>query len=54
MVTFNDSMPYSVALETGAKQRKIMDAVMKKPNVEKIWESLNFGEIVDRLDSLNT
>jgi hypothetical protein len=47
-------MPYSIALETGAKQRKIMDEVMKKPGIEKTWESLNFREIVNRLDSLNT
>lgn len=49
MVTFHDSMPYSVAYETGQKQKKIMDEVMKRPGIEKNWEGLNFKEIVQRL-----
>lgn len=49
MVTFYDSMPYSTAYETGQKQKKIMDEVMKQPGLEKNWESLNFGKIVETL-----
>lgn len=49
MVTFYDSMPYSTAYETGQKQKKIMDEVMKQPGLEKNWESLDFGKIVETL-----
>ena len=49
MVTFHDDMPYSVAYETGQKQKAIMDEVMKRPGIEKNWEELDFGEIVGRL-----
>jgi kynurenine 3-monooxygenase len=49
MVTFHDSMPYSTAYETGQKQKKIMDEVMKRPGIEKNWEGLNFKEIVESL-----
>lgn len=50
MVTFHDEMPYSVAYETGQKQKRIMDEVMKTKNIEMNWESLNFEEIVQRLN----
>ncbi len=49
MVTFHDSMPYSTAYETGQKQKKIMDEVMKQPGIEKNWESLDFKAIVKSL-----
>ncbi len=49
MVTFHDSMPYSIAYETGQKQKKIMDEVMKRPGLEKNWESLDFKAIVKSL-----
>jgi len=49
MVTFHDDTPYSVAYATGQKQKKIMDEVMKKPGIEKNWESLDFKVIVDSL-----
>lgn len=49
MVTFYDSMPYSTAYETGQKQKKIMDEVMKQPGLEKNWESLDFEKIVENL-----
>lgn len=49
MVTFYDSMPYSTAYETGKKQKKIMDEVMKQPGIEKNWESLDFKAIVKSL-----
>jgi len=49
MVTFHDSMPYSVAYATGQKQKKIMDEVMKRNGIEKNWESLDFKAITDLL-----
>jgi len=49
MVTFHDNVPYSVAYETGQKQKKIMDEVMRTPAIDKNWESLNFKEIVASL-----
>jgi len=49
MVTFHDTMPYSVAYETGQKQKKIMDEVMKRPGIEKEWEALDFKVIIESL-----
>lgn len=49
MVTFHDDMPYSVAYETGQKQKKIMDEVMKRPGIETNWEALDFKAIVQKL-----
>jgi kynurenine 3-monooxygenase len=51
MVTFHDSMPYSTAWETGQKQKKIMDEVMKRKEIESNWESLDFKAIVDLLNT---
>jgi kynurenine 3-monooxygenase len=42
-------VPYSVAYETGQKQKKIMDEVMRRTEVEKNWESLDFKAIVQSL-----
>ncbi|MFM7858236.1 MAG: kynurenine 3-monooxygenase, partial [Flammeovirgaceae bacterium] len=53
MVTFQENIPYSVAYATGQKQKKIMEEVLKKPNIEKNWESLDFGEIVSKLKTKN-
>jgi kynurenine 3-monooxygenase len=49
MVTFQDDMRYSEAYATGQRQKKIMDEVMKTPDIEKNWELLNFAEIVNKL-----
>ena len=49
MVTFQDHIRYSDAYATGQKQRKIMDEVMKIPDVEREWSSLDFEEIVNKL-----
>jgi kynurenine 3-monooxygenase len=49
MVTFYDAMPYSTAYETGQRQKKIMDEVMKRPGIENNWESLDFKKIVESL-----
>ena len=49
MVTFHENIPYSVAYETGQKQKKIMEVVLKTPGIEKNWGNLDFKEIVERL-----
>lgn len=49
MVTFMDNMRYSDALRTGQKQKRIMDEVMKTPNLEHSWQQLNFQAIVNQL-----
>ncbi len=50
MVTFHDKIPYSIAYETGLKQKKIMDEVMKRPGIQNNWESLDFNAIVSKLN----
>jgi kynurenine 3-monooxygenase len=49
MVTFREDIRYSVAYETGQKQKAIMDDVMKQPDLPAKWQNLNFERIVDRL-----
>jgi kynurenine 3-monooxygenase len=49
MVTFHDEIPYSQAYATGKKQAKIMDEVMKSPDIATRWQQLNFEEIVRAL-----
>ncbi len=49
MVTFHENIPYSVAYETGHKQKRIMEDVLKQLDIEKNWENLDFKEIVERL-----
>lgn len=51
MVTFSD-MPYSKAKMIGAIQDKVMDEVMKIPDIEKKWEELNYQEIIDKFNLL--
>jgi kynurenine 3-monooxygenase len=47
-VTFSH-IPYSEALETGLKQEKIMDQIMKEPGIEQSWDS---KEIEDKILAL--
>jgi kynurenine 3-monooxygenase len=49
MVTFMDTMRYSDALAISKKQSKIMDAVMKQPDIETNWQKLDFNKIVSQL-----
>jgi kynurenine 3-monooxygenase len=49
MVTFNDNIRYAHAYRAGKRQEQIMDDVMKMPEIETHWHTLNFKEIVDRL-----
>ena len=52
MVTFHDSTRYSEAYKIGQRQKKIMDEVMRTPNLESIWQQLDFQKIIDQLKSL--
>jgi kynurenine 3-monooxygenase len=49
MVTFNESIRYSEALELGKKQTRIMDRVMESKNIAQEWESLDFQGLVAKL-----
>jgi kynurenine 3-monooxygenase len=49
MVTFYDTIRYSEAYQTGQRQKKIMDEVMKTPDIETKWEELDLEEIVNKL-----
>lgn len=49
MVTFHEDIPYSVAYETGQKQKRIMEEVLKVLSIETNWKELDFNSIVERL-----
>jgi len=50
MVTFYDTIRYSEAYQTGQRQKKIMDEVMKTPDIETTWEELDLEGIVSKLN----
>jgi kynurenine 3-monooxygenase len=52
MVTFHDDIRYSEALRSGAKQKKIMDEIMLKPEIGSTWENLDFEQVVRRLQAI--
>lgn len=49
MVTFNEKIRYSKALAAGKRQKKIMDKVMKMPEIESEWEDLDLEPIIEKL-----
>jgi len=49
MVTFSPETPYSVALETGDRQKLIMDKVMQLKNIETEWEQSHVYEMLHKL-----
>jgi kynurenine 3-monooxygenase len=49
MVTFSPDTPYSVALETGDRQRHIMDEIMQLKNIEAEWEQPHVYELLHTL-----
>jgi kynurenine 3-monooxygenase len=49
MVTFHENMRYSDALKIGRKQKQIMDEVLALPNIENVWQMIDFEEIVKKL-----
>lgn len=49
MVTFHDNLRYTDAYQTGQRQKKIMDEVMKTPGIENTWSSLDFEAIIRKM-----
>lgn len=49
MVTFQEDMRYSAAIQKGAEQKAIMDEVMNRPNILENWEKVDLAEIIDQL-----
>ncbi len=49
MVTFHENIRYSEAYAIGQKQKRIMDEVMKLPNIETTWETLDFEQLAHRM-----
>lgn len=49
MVTFSPETPYSVALETGDRQKRIMDEIMQLTNIESEWEQPHVYEMLHKL-----
>ena len=49
MVTFHDDIRFSDALAIGIKQKRIMNEVMQRVNIETTWEQLDFESIVSKL-----
>ena len=56
MVTFSPEIPYATALQTGDRQKNIMDRIMELPNIENEWEQPHVYELLHRLacDELET
>lgn len=51
MVTFHHELGYEHARKMGVKQKKIMDDVMKQPDIEFNWQNLNFELLVGQLEN---
>jgi kynurenine 3-monooxygenase len=49
MVTFSPEIPYATALQTGDRQKNIMDRIMELPNIEKEWEQPKVYDLLYRL-----
>jgi kynurenine 3-monooxygenase len=52
MVTFYDSIRYSEAQRIGARQKSIMDEVMRKLDIAATWEHLDFEQLVQKLQGV--
>ena len=50
MVTFYEDIPYSIAYQTGQKQKKIMESVLSTPKINENWNALDFSEIIRQLN----
>ncbi len=49
MVTFQEDIRYSEAVEKNQQQKAIMDEVMKRSNILENWENVNLQEIIAQL-----
>jgi kynurenine 3-monooxygenase len=55
MVTYSPHIRYSQAMREGEKQQRIMDKVMSRPEIEKLWDSKEVEEqMLKELQSANT
>ena len=52
MVTFHTDVRYSEAQRIGARQKAIMDEVMKMQDIESTWEHLNFEQLARSLQAV--
>ncbi len=52
MVTFREDIPYSQAKRMGSLQKKIMDEVMKRENIESTWQHDDLSWIIDSLEKI--
>ena len=52
MVTFNDQISYSHAMQVGKLHRQVMNEIMAMPNISNNWENLDFEMIIDDLKVL--
>jgi kynurenine 3-monooxygenase len=52
MVTFNENIRYSEAIRIGEKQKKIMEEVMKRPDIETTWESMDFKNLIYKMNDV--
>jgi kynurenine 3-monooxygenase len=53
MVTFNENIRYSTALDIGRQQKQIMDEVLAQPGIELNWEQLDFKAILGGLGAVH-
>jgi kynurenine 3-monooxygenase len=51
MVTFMDTIRYSQALDTGQRQKTIMDRIMATPGIVQDWETFDYAPIMDGIGS---
>jgi len=49
MVTFHENIRYSEAYALGQKQKRIMDEVMQRPDIAATWQTLDFQQLVRRM-----
>ena len=49
MVTFHEDIRYSEAYRIGQKQKKIMDEVMKMPDIESTWKHLDLQTVLRQI-----
>lgn len=47
MVTFSPTIRYSDALNKGIKEDQIMNDILNIPNIENIWQEMDFKEFLD-------
>lgn len=49
MVTFQEEIRYSEAIERGKQQKMIMDEVMNRPDILNSWQNVDLTEVISQL-----